>query len=126
MPMPAIYNLLFGLVADAAKKLGPAYDIEITEAHHKAKKDAPSGTAKKFGQVLANVTGKNIPVHAIRAGDIIGDHTIIYAGNQERIEIKHQAHSRDVFAIGALKAAKCVAKKEPGLYSMQDVLGGTI
>ncbi|MEK6563944.1 MAG: 4-hydroxy-tetrahydrodipicolinate reductase [Candidatus Omnitrophota bacterium] len=117
-------NLLFGVVGEIAKKLGPGYDIEMVEAHHKAKKDAPSGTAKKLAQVIANDTGRNIPVHAIRAGDIIGDHTVIYAGGGERIEIKHQAHSRDVFALGSLKAAKWIANKPVGLYSMQDVLKG--
>lgn len=116
-------NLLFRVAGEVASNLGAAYDIELVEAHHKAKKDAPSGTAKKLQQVLSLASGKDIPAHAIRAGDIIGDHTIIYAGNHERIEIKHQAHSRDVFAIGALKAAKWVAKKGAGLYTMQDVLG---
>jgi 4-hydroxy-tetrahydrodipicolinate reductase len=117
-------NVLLSLVGQLAKKLGPAYGIEITEAHHSAKKDAPSGTAKKFAEVLASATGKkDIPVHAIRLGDIIGDHTIIFCGNSERIEIKHQAHSRELFAAGALAAAKWVIHKEPGLYSMQDVLG---
>lgn len=115
-------NLLFGLAAEVAKKLGTDYDIEIVEAHHKAKKDAPSGTAKKLGQVIADAAGRNITIHAIRAGDIVGDHTILYAGNQERIEIRHQAHSRDVFALGALRAAKWVVNKPAGLYSMQDVL----
>ena len=115
-------NLLFDLAGTVARKLGPAYDIEILEAHHKAKKDAPSGTAKKLAQVIANGTARNVTVHAVRAGDIIGDHTIIFAGNQERIEIKHQAHSRDVFAIGALRAARWVKDKQPGLYTMQDVI----
>ncbi len=115
-------NLLFNLAGEIAKKLGPNYDIEIVEAHHKAKKDSPSGTAKKLAQGIADATGRNITVHAIRAGDIVGDHIVFYAGNQERIEIKHQAHSRDVFAIGALRAAKWVADKPAGLYSMQDVL----
>ena len=115
-------NLLFGLVGDIAQKLGTAYDIEIVEAHHKAKKDAPSGTARKLAQVIADATGRNITVHAIRAGDIVGDHTLIYAGGQERIEIKHQAHSRDVFALGGLRAAKWIVNKPAGLYSMQDVL----
>ena len=109
-------------MGEIARKLGPGYDIEIVEAHHKAKKDAPSGTAKKLAQVIANDTGRNITVHAIRAGDIVGDHTVIYAGMGERVEIKHQAHSRDVFALGALKAAKWIAHKPAGLYSMQDVL----
>ena len=115
-------NVLFEILPEIAKKLGPDYSIEIVEAHHKAKKDAPSGTAKKFAQGLADATKKEIPTHAIRLGDIIGDHTIIFCGNSERIEIKHQAHSRDLFAIGALKAAKWVFGKPAGLYSMQDVL----
>ncbi len=115
-------NILFPLLPEIAKRLGPDYSIEIVEAHHKTKKDAPSGTAKKFGQILADTTGKEIPMHAIRLGDIVGDHTIIFCGNSERIEIKHQAHSRDLFALGALKAAKWVMGKPAGLYSMQDVL----
>ena len=117
-------NLLFGLAGEIARKLGPGYDIEIVEAHHKAKKDAPSGTAKKMAQVIANESGRNVTVHALRAGDIVGDHTVIYAGGGERIELKHQAHSRDVFAIGALRAAKWIVGKPAGLYSMQDVLKG--
>ncbi len=115
-------NVLFSILPEIAKKLGPDYNIEIVEAHHKAKKDAPSGTAKRFVQILADATNKQIPAHAIRLGDIIGDHTIIFCGNSERIEIKHQAHSRDLFALGALKAAKWVFGKPAGLYSMQDVL----
>ncbi len=115
-------NVLFTALPDIVRRLGPDYNIEIVEAHHKAKKDAPSGTAKKFAQVLADATKKEIPVHAIRLGDIVGDHTIIICGNSERIEIKHQAHSRDLFALGALKAAKWVFGKPAGLYSMQDVL----
>lgn len=115
-------NVLFALLPELAKRLGPDYSVEIIEAHHKAKKDAPSGTAKRFGQILADSVKKEIPIHAIRLGDIVGDHTIIFCGNSERIEIKHQAHSRDLFALGALKAAKWVFGKSPGLYSMQDVL----
>lgn len=115
-------NVLFAILPEIAKRLGPDYSIEIVEAHHKAKKDAPSGTAKKFGQILADTIKKEIPTHAIRLGDIVGDHTIIFCGNSERIEIKHQAHSRDLFAQGALKAAKWIIGKPPGLYSMQDVL----
>jgi len=115
-------NVLFSILPEIAKRLGPDYSIEIVEAHHRAKKDAPSGTAKKFMQVLTEATKREIPAHSIRLGDIIGDHTIIFCGNSERIEIKHQAHSRDLFALGALKAAKWVANKQPGLYSMQDVL----
>jgi len=115
-------NVLFALLPELAKRLGPDYNIEIVEAHHKAKKDAPSGTAKKIAQVLADATRKEIPTHAIRLGDIVGDHTVIFCGNSERIEVKHQAHSRDLFAVGALKAAKWVFGKPAGLYSMQDVL----
>ena len=115
-------NVLFSILPEMAKKLGADYNIEIVEAHHKGKKDAPSGTAKKFAQILADATKKEIPTHAIRLGDIVGDHTIIFCGNSERIEIKHQAHSRDLFALGALKAAKWVFNKPAGLYSMQDVL----
>ena len=117
-------NVLFTMLPEIAKRLGPDYSIEIVEAHHKAKKDAPSGTAKKFAQILADATRKEIPTHAIRLGDIVGDHTIIFCGNSERIEIKHQAHSRDLFALGALKAAKWIMGKPAGLYSMQDVLKG--
>ena len=115
-------NVLFSVLPEIAKRLGPDYNIEIVEVHHRAKKDAPSGTAKKFGAILADVTKKEIPIHAIRLGDIVGDHTVIFCGNSERIEIKHQAHSRDLFALGALKAAKWVFGKPAGLYSMQDVL----
>lgn len=115
-------NVLFSILPELAKKLGPDYNIEIVEAHHKAKKDAPSGTAKKLGQILTEATGKEIPTHAIRLGDIVGDHTIVFCGNSERIEIKHQAHSRDLFALGAIRAAKWVYGKPAGLYTMQDVL----
>jgi 4-hydroxy-tetrahydrodipicolinate reductase len=115
-------NVLFATLPEILKRLGPDYNIEIVEAHHKGKKDAPSGTAKKFYQVLAEAGKKEIPVHSVRLGDIVGDHMIIFCGNSERIEIKHQAHSRDLFAVGALKAAKWVFGKPAGLYSMQDVL----
>ena len=115
-------NVLFTMLPQIAKKLGPDYGIEIVEAHHKTKKDAPSGTAKRMIEVLAEAAGKQIPAHAIRLGDIVGDHTVIFCGNSERIEIKHQAHSRDLFAVGALRAAKWISGKPAGLYSMQDVL----
>ncbi|MFA4989486.1 MAG: 4-hydroxy-tetrahydrodipicolinate reductase [Candidatus Omnitrophota bacterium] len=115
-------NVLFALLPQIAGKLGPDYSMEILEAHHKTKKDAPSGTAKKLVEILSEVAGKQIPAHSIRLGDIVGDHTVIFCGNSERIEIKHQAHSRDLFALGALKAAKWVLGKPAGLYSMQDVL----
>jgi len=115
-------NVLFSILPELAKRLGPDYSIEIVEAHHKAKKDAPSGTAKKMAQILADTTGKEIPAHAVRLGDIVGDHTVIFCGNSERIEVKHQAHTRDLFAVGALRAAKWIFNKPAGLYSMQDVL----
>lgn len=115
-------NVLFAALPEIAKNLGPDYNIEIVEAHHKAKKDSPSGTAKKIAEILWESTKKEIPTHSIRLGDIVGDHTVIFCGNSERIEIKHQAHTRDLFAIGALRAAKWVFGKPAGLYSMQDVL----
>ncbi len=117
-------NVLFTILPDIAKRLGPDYSVEIVEAHHKAKKDSPSGTAKKLAEVITQATKKDIPMHSIRLGDIVGDHTVVFCGNSERIEIKHQAHSRDLFAVGALKAAKWVSAKPAGLYSMQDVLKG--
>lgn len=115
-------NVLFSLLPEIAKRLGPDYNVEIVEAHHQGKKDSPSGTAKKLGEILSEAVRKEISIHALRLGDIVGDHTIIFCGNSERIEIKHQAHSRDLFALGALKAAKWVFGKPAGLYSMQDVL----
>jgi 4-hydroxy-tetrahydrodipicolinate reductase len=115
-------NVLFSLLPEIAQRLGPDYKIEIIEAHHNEKKDAPSGTAKKMAQVLSGAAKTEIPVHSVRLGDIVGDHTVIFCGNSERIELKHQAHSRDLFALGALKAAKWVFAKPAGLYSMQDVL----
>jgi len=117
-------NTLFSLLPELARALGPDYNAEIVEAHHQAKKDSPSGTAKKMAEVITRATKRSIPVHSVRLGDIAGDHTVIFCGNSERIEIKHQAHSRDLFALGALKAAKWVAHKTPGLYTMQDVLKG--
>lgn len=115
-------NVLFSMLPEIARKLGPDYSIEIVESHHSAKKDAPSGTAKRMVEVLKEVSKKDIPVHSIRLGDIVGDHTVIFCGNSERIEIKHQAHTRDLFAVGAVRAAKWVFNKQPGLYTMQDVL----
>jgi len=117
-------NVLFSILPDIAKKLGSDYSVEIVEAHHKAKKDAPSGTAKKLAEVITQVTKKDVPMHSIRLGDIFGDHLVVFCGNSERIEIKHQAHSRDLFVVGALKAAKWIFGKPAGLYSMQDVLKG--
>lgn len=116
-------NVLFSILPQVAGCLGQDYGVEIIEAHHKAKKDAPSGTAKKMAEVIGRVNKKEIPVHSLRMGDIFGDHTVVFCGNSERIEIKHQAHSRDLFALGALKAAKWIKDRQPGLYTMQDVLG---
>ncbi len=130
-------NLFWKIVAEAASALKD-YDIEIIEAHHNQKKDAPSGTALAtvdaiksalgnvevvYGREGIRLRGKEIGVHAVRAGDIVGDHTVLFAGPGERLEIKHQAHSRTAFASGAVRAACWVAGKEPGIYSMADVLG---
>jgi 4-hydroxy-tetrahydrodipicolinate reductase len=130
-------NVFWGLLAEAAKRLED-YDIEIIEAHHNQKKDAPSGTAMKAAEVISNTLGgkelvygrhglaprhKEIGIHAVRGGDIVGDHTVLFAGDGERIEIKHQAHSRQAFAKGAVTAALWVSKAQPGIYEMADVLG---
>ena len=122
-------NVLFELAKTAAQRLGPAYDVEVVESHHRHKKDAPSGTAKRLAEVLASArtqAASAIPVHAIRAGDIVGDHTVILAGPSERLELTHRAHGREVFAQGALKAARFVVRKKPGLYDMTDVLGSRL
>lgn len=136
-------NLLFKVLADVAAVLGDSYDVEIVEAHHRFKKDAPSGTAKKMAQVIAETlrrdldtvavpgrsglvgerTVEEIGIFAVRGGDIVGDHTVTFAGLGERIEITHRAHSRDTFARGAVRAAKWVVGRVPGLYDMMDVLG---
>jgi 4-hydroxy-tetrahydrodipicolinate reductase len=136
-------NLLFKVLADVAGVLGDSYDVEIVEAHHRFKKDAPSGTAKKMAQVIAEklrrdldkvaVAGRSgmvgerkseeIGIFAVRGGDIVGDHTVTFAGLGERIEITHRAHSRDTFARGAVRAAKWVVGRVPGVYDMMDVLG---
>ncbi len=135
-------NLLFEIAGQVAEVLGNDYDMEIVEAHHRHKKDAPSGTAKKLAEILAKARGQNlekvavygrrgitgeraketIGIHAVRGGDIVGDHTVIFAGPAERIELVHRAHSRDTFARGAVRAARFAAKALPGLYSMRDVL----
>ncbi len=122
-------NLLFELVQTAARRLGLRYDVEIVEAHHRAKQDAPSGTAKRLAQAAADGRGQqpqDVPVHAIRAGDIVGDHTVLFAGPFERLELTHRAHGRDAFAIGALSAARFLRGQRAGLYDMSHVLqGGT-
>jgi 4-hydroxy-tetrahydrodipicolinate reductase len=136
-------NVSLKLVDLAARALGPDYDIEVFEIHHKLKVDAPSGTALKLGEVAAQargaslerdgvyarhgVTGERkagtIGFSAARAGDIVGDHTVFFAGPGERIEITHRAASRETYAQGALRAAKFLRGRVPGLYDMQDVLG---
>ncbi len=132
-------NLLFKLVEEVARILKSGYDVELIEAHHRFKKDAPSGTAKKIVEIIKNVQNKSkvvygregmigergdeIGVLAIRGGDIVGEHTVIFAGIGERIELTHRAHSRMTFAKGAIEAAKFVINQNPGLYNMMDVLG---
>ncbi len=136
-------NLCFKLLPMLAQVLGDEYDIEIVEAHHRYKKDAPSGTAMKMAQVIAQalnrdleqvgiygrkgMTGERpaqqIGIHTMRGGDIVGEHTVTFAGLGERIELTHRAHSRDTFARGAVRAALFAAQTKPGLYDMQDVLG---
>jgi 4-hydroxy-tetrahydrodipicolinate reductase len=136
-------NVLVSLLGKAAKMLGDDYDVEIIEAHHRFKKDAPSGTALALGRSVADALGrdldrvsingrkgivgargkKEIALLSVRAGDIVGEHTVIFGGIGERLEFIHRAHSRDTFAHGALRAAQWLAKKRPGLYGMQDVLG---
>ena len=136
-------NLAFRVLALMAKALGDDYDVEITEIHHRTKKDAPSGTAAKMAEVIAEALGrriedagvygrhglvgerttKEIGVHALRGGDVVGEHTVVFGTVGERLELTHRAHSRDTFAHGALRAARFVATAPPGLYSMHDVLG---
>jgi 4-hydroxy-tetrahydrodipicolinate reductase len=136
-------NVLFKVLATVAGILGDDYDVEIMEAHHHLKKDAPSGTAMKMAEVVATALGRDldkvgvfsrhgiigertkteIGVQTLRAGDIVGEHTVMFGGSGERLEFIHRAHSRDNFAQGAIRAAKWVVGKKPGLYDMQDVLG---
>ena len=131
-------GVFFKLIRDAAKYLGDAYDVEIIEAHHNQKKDAPSGTAVTAAEIISEAMGgkefvygregvcprgKEIGIHAIRGGDIVGDHTVMFIGNSERIEIRHQAHSREIFVGGAVLAAKWVVSQNKGtVYAMSDVL----
>lgn len=132
-------NALFWLTRKAAEMLGPEFDLEIVEMHHRMKKDAPSGTAKTLAEILkqardlkirygreGNVGERKadeIGVHSIRGGDVVGDHTVIFAGPGERLELTHRASSRETFAKGALRAAQWIMGRSPGLYSMEDVLG---
>jgi len=136
-------NLLFSLVGEVAKALGDDYDVEIVEMHHRFKKDAPSGTALKLAEKIAEATGRAIPddavfgregkvgertskeigIHAVRGGDVVGEHTVSFTTAGERVELVHKASSRETFARGALRAARFVLKRKAGLYSMLDVLG---
>jgi len=118
-------NVLFWLTRKAAELLERDFDPEIIETHHKMKKDAPSGTAKTLAEILkAEQKNQNeIPIQSIREGEVVGEHTVIFSGLGERIELTHRAASREIFARGALRAAKWIVGRPPGLYSMQDVLG---
>lgn len=136
-------NVIYKVIAEMARTLGEDYDIEVIEAHHRLKKDAPSGTAMKMAEILAHAVDRDlnqvgvysrkgligerskreIGIQTIRAGDIVGDHTVLFGTIGERIEVTHRAQSRDTFAAGALRAARWVAKQRPGLYDMLDVLG---
>ncbi len=136
-------NTLFWLTRKATEILGTNFDLEIVEMHHRLKKDSPSGTARRLAEILAEVreldyakdvrhgregmvgerTKTEIGMHAVRGGDVVGDHTVIYANVGERLELTHKASSRDTFATGALRAAAWASKQPAGLYDMQDVLG---
>ena len=135
-------NLMFTLIRQVAQKLEDEYDIEIIESHHRLKKDAPSGTAVEMAHILADATERDldavavhqrkgligarrpeeIGIQVIRAGDIVGEHTVLFGGPGERLEITHRAHSRDTFARGAVRAARWIVTQQPGLYDMLDVL----
>lgn len=141
--MSAGVNLIFRVAAEMAKALGEDYDLEVVEAHHRAKRDAPSGTALEIAEALARATGRDLEEHgvysrvgksegrrrgdiavlALRGGDVVGDHTVHFLGRGERLELTHRAQSRGTFARGALRAARWLVDQSPGLYDMQDVLG---
>ena len=118
-------NALFWLTRKAAELLGSDFNPEIVETHHKMKKDAPSGTAKTLAEIVkrARELDSQIPIQSIREGDVVGEHTVIFNGPSERLELTHRAASREIFARGALRAAQWVISKPAGLYTMQDVLG---
>ncbi|MCA9771817.1 MAG: 4-hydroxy-tetrahydrodipicolinate reductase, partial [Myxococcales bacterium] len=136
-------NILFKLAADAARLFGPDYDVEIVELHHNKKKDAPSGTAMTIAERIAGATGRDlakdavygregivgerrkgeIGIHAVRGGDIVGEHTVYFAGPGERFEMTIRSGSRDTYARGAMRAARWLADRPAGLYDMRDVLG---
>lgn len=116
-------NVLFWLTQKAAEFLGSDFNPEIVETHHTMKKDAPSGTAKTLAEILKQVRNSEIPIQSIREGDVVGEHTVIFSGPGESLELMHRAANRGIFAAGALRAAKWIINKPPGLYSMQNVLG---
>jgi 4-hydroxy-tetrahydrodipicolinate reductase len=116
-------NVLFWLTQKAAELLGADFNPQIVETHHKMKKDAPSGTAKTLAEILKAARDSEIPIQSIREGDVVGEHTVIFGGGGESLELTHRAANRGIFALGALRAAKWIVGKPPGLYSMQDVLG---
>jgi 4-hydroxy-tetrahydrodipicolinate reductase len=116
-------NALFWATQKVAEIVGKNWEAEVVETHHTAKKDAPSGTAKRLQEILKQVRGKDAPSHALRIGDVVGDHTVTFGTPGERLELTHRASSRETFARGALRAAKWAVKQKPGLYDMQDVLG---
>jgi len=117
-------NLLFKMASDAAKVLGPEYSVEIVEAHHVHKKDAPSGTAKEIARIIKDAKGAiEIPIESVREGETVGEHTVKFESNVDLIEITHSAKTRDIFVKGALQAAKFVVGKKHGLFTMKEVLG---
>ncbi|HUJ10211.1 MAG TPA: 4-hydroxy-tetrahydrodipicolinate reductase [Verrucomicrobiae bacterium] len=116
-------NTLFWLTEKVAQIVGNNWEAEVVETHHTAKKDAPSGTAKRLQEILKRVRGKDAPAHALRIGDVVGDHTVTFGTAGERLELTHRANSRETLARGALRAAKWAVTQKPGLYDMQDVLG---
>lgn len=135
-------NVMFDVASQMARMLGNDFDIEIVETHHRFKKDSPSGTALRLAEKICDATQKKmdkdvvygrqgltgerpvnqIGIHAVRSGDVVGDHTVVFGGMGERIEITHKAHTRDTFVRGAIRAAKYLSKKPPGMYTMSDVL----
>ncbi len=136
-------NVLFWLTRQAVRVLGPAFDLEVVEMHHRMKKDAPSGTAMTLAQILAEERQLSLPtdlragrqgvvgertageigIHSLRGGDVVGDHTVVFAADGERLELTHKASSRATFANGALRAVQWIVQQAPGLYTMEDVLG---
>jgi 4-hydroxy-tetrahydrodipicolinate reductase len=136
-------NVLFKVAGDVARTLGAGYDVEIVEVHHRFKADAPSGTALRLAEGIARARGiplaekarygregkpgardpEELGILAVRAGDVVGEHTVVFGGIGERLELVHKAHSRDNFALGALRAVKWVVTRPAGMYDMQDVLG---